>query len=368
MTNPLNIKGKKLKLTKDFSNHTNNRSKNQNIELNTIGRYFRKKFGQSVYKIPVSISGFTCPNIDGTIAKGGCTFCENESFSPNLEDKSKFKLNLQSKGNKYLQKQLEQLQSQFEATKNRLEKKFGAKKFIIYFQSFTNTYAPLDTLKALYEKALSFENVIGLSIGTRTDSITEETLDYLKELSNRPLPHQLINSSTHHAIPQKRGQLKYEIWIEYGIQSFYDQTLEKINRGHDSKNIVEWIKRTKEKGISVCAHLIFGLPGETQEMMLQTNRQMIDLGVDSVKYHPLYVVKNTALTKEYRENRFTPISEELYIDTVVKSIQMLPDNISVQRVTAGIDDDTLLSPNWCRNKHQQIYNIKKALKQKGMCY
>lgn len=188
-------------------------------QILTIGKYFKNKFGEKVYKIPISISGFTCPNIDGTVAKGGCTFCENESFSPNLTDKSKFKLNLQSSENPYLEKQLQQLEFQFNLTKQRLENKFGATKFIVYFQSFTNTYAPLDTLKALYEKALSFENVIGLSIGTRTDCITDETLDFLEELSNRPLPSNLYN--------KKMKSTTYEIWIEYGIQSIFDETLKK---------------------------------------------------------------------------------------------------------------------------------------------
>ena len=133
-----------------------------------------------------------------------------------------------------------QLKMQFEATKERLENKFGAKRFIVYFQSFTNTYAPLPTLKALYEKALGFENVVGLSIGTRTDCITDETLDYLKELSNRPLPNKLIDENT--------KQKTYEIWVEYGIQSVYDETLERINRGHDFANIKEWIEKTKKRG------------------------------------------------------------------------------------------------------------------------
>lgn len=120
--------------------------------LNTIGRYWRKKYGEKVYKVPVSISGFTCPNIDGTVAKGGCSFCENESFSPNLKDNSRFKLNLFSSKNPYLDRQLKQLEMQFLATKEVLQNKHKAKKFIVYFQSFTNTYAPLSTLKALYEK------------------------------------------------------------------------------------------------------------------------------------------------------------------------------------------------------------------------
>jgi len=313
--------------------------------LNTIGRYWRKKYNEKVYKVPISISGFTCPNIDGTVAKGGCTFCENESFSPNLVDKSRFKLNLHSKENPYLEKQLLQLQMQFDATKERLENKHGAKKFIVYFQSFTNTYAPLDTLKALYEKALSFDNVVGLSIGTRTDSITEDTLDYLKELSKDK-----------------------EIWVEYGIQSIYDETLEKINRGHTFANIKEWIQKTKQRGLNVCGHMIFGLPDETQEMMLRGVEESIKLGIDSIKFHPLYVTKNTMLANEYKQGNFTPISEELYIDTLVKSIKMLPQNISISRVTAGISDNSLLDPTWCNNKHRQIYNIKQALLQEGLIY
>ncbi|MFY4764246.1 TIGR01212 family radical SAM protein [Aliarcobacter butzleri] len=312
----------------------------------TIGRYLKNKFGEKVYKIPISISGFTCPNIDGTVARGGCSFCENDSFSPNLQEKrTKFKLNPKISENPYLENQLKQLEMQFFATKKRLENKFGVKKFIVYFQSFTNTYAPFDTLKALYEKALSFDNVIGLSIGTRTDCMTDEILDFLVEKSKDK-----------------------EIWIEYGIQSFFDETLVKINRGDTVSNMKYWIKRTKNRGLKVCGHLIYGLPNETQEMMLETFKQTLELEVDSIKFHPLYVVKNTLLTNDFKKGRFTPISEELYIDTVVKSIINLPSNISVQRVTAGIDDSSLLSPQWCKDKHQQMKNIRLALEKEGWNY
>lgn len=312
----------------------------------TIGRYLKNKFGEKVYKIPISISGFTCPNIDGTVARGGCSFCENDSFSPNLQEKrTKFKLNPRISENPYLENQLKQLEMQFFATKKRLENKFGVKKFIVYFQSFTNTYAPFDTLKALYEKALSFDNVIGLSIGTRTDCMTDEILDFLVEKSKDK-----------------------EIWIEYGIQSFFDETLVKINRGDTVSNMKYWIKRTKDRGLKVCGHLIYGLPNETQEMMLETFKQTLELEVDSIKFHPLYVVKNTLLTNDFRKGRFIPISEELYIDTVVKSIINLPNNVSVQRVTAGIDDSSLLSPQWCKDKHQQMKNIRLALEKEGWNY
>ncbi|MDF1877207.1 TIGR01212 family radical SAM protein [Sulfurimonas sp. SAG-AH-194-L11] len=317
-------------------------------QIYTYGGYLKKKFNAKVYKVGINISGFTCPNIDGTVAKGGCTFCENDSFSAStdeVQELKSFHLNLDSKENPYLDKQLLQLEQQFSAISSRQAREYGAEKFLVYFQSFTNTYAPFETLKALYERALSFDNVVGLSIGTRSDSITQETLDYLAELSK-----------------------KSEIWLEFGIQSVYDETLIKINRGHDSANVKEWIMKSKAAGINVCGHLIFGLPNETQEMMLETSRAAYEWGIDSVKYHPLYVVKRTALANEYNRGEFTPISEEEYLNVLVKSIEMKPAHVHVQRITAGLDDDSLLAPQWCRNKNIQVKNINKSLKKVGLKY
>jgi radical SAM protein (TIGR01212 family) len=320
----------------------------QTRQIYTFGTYLQNRFGERVFKVPVSISGFTCPNIDGTVAKGGCTFCENDSFSPSL-DRAKplkgFHLNLESPENPYLDRQLKQLQTQFEGLSARLRRDYGAKKFLVYFQSFTNTYAPFETLKALYEKALSFDDVVGLSIGTRSDSVTEETLDYLAELSR-----------------------DREIWIEFGIQSVYDETLERINRGHDSANVREWILKAKARGLKVCGHLIFGLPGENREMMLETAKQAYEWGIDSVKYHPLYVVKRTALYNEYSRGEFEPISEEEYIDVLTEAIRMKPEAVSVQRMTAGIDDASLVAPDWCRDKNRQLRHINAALKKIGLKY
>lgn len=240
---------------------------------------------------------------------------------------------------------MSELGKQFEYSKKQLSKKFNAQKFLVYFQSFTNTYAPFDTLKILYEKALSFTDVIGLSIGTRSDSIGDEVLEYLSE----------------------KSQTK-EIWVEYGIQSVCDATLDIINRGHDFENVATCIQHTHDYGLKVCAHLIFCLPGESQEMMLQSVQAAIDLGVESIKIHPLYVVKKTALANDFRDGTFTPISEELYIDTLIKAMLMFPSEIMIQRVTAGISDDSLLAPLWCSSKHKQMYNIKKALKEEGLMY
>ncbi len=317
-------------------------------QVYTFGNYLKNKFGCKVHKVGINISGFTCPNIDGTVAKGGCTFCENDSFSASTGETRELKgfhLNLNSKTNPNLDKQLQQLETQFNAISKRQRQEYGAQKFLVYFQSFTNTYAPFETLKALYDKALSFNDVVGLSVGTRSDSITEETLEYLAHLNKEK-----------------------EIWVEFGIQSVYDKTLEKINRGHDSQNVKEWILKSKEKGLHVCGHLIFGLPDESKEMMLETAKQAYEWGIDSVKYHPLYVVKKTALANDFIKGKFAPISEEDYLDVLVKAIKIKPDNISVQRVTAGIDDDSLLAPDWCRDKNRQIKKINMALKPFNLKY
>ncbi|WP_457605398.1 TIGR01212 family radical SAM protein [Nitratifractor sp.] len=313
--------------------------------LNTFGRYLKRRFGRKVRKVPVGLSGFTCPNIDGTVAKGGCTFCLNESFSPNLGKSSeRITLNLQSRENPLLNKQLRELDEQFRGTSDFFRERYGIDRYLVYFQAFTNTYAPFETLKTLYDRALEYRGVVGLSIGTRSDSVTEETLEYLVELSR-----------------------KHEIWIEYGIQSIYDETLERINRGHDALNVERAIRRAKELGLNVCGHLIFGLPGETKEMMLDSARAAYDWGVDSVKYHPLYVVKNTLLANEFRRGEFTPISFGEYLEVLGDALELKPPRVTVQRLTAGIDDDTLLAPEWCGwPKNRMMQGIRNELERRGI--
>ncbi|MBL0687458.1 MAG: TIGR01212 family radical SAM protein [Sulfurospirillum sp.] len=316
-------------------------------DILTAGRYFRKKYSVNVYKTPISISGFTCPNIDGSKAHGGCIFCENDSFSPHVgvqKLKGLF-LNINSTKNPFLSSQITQLEFQFNQSKLKLSKKFNAKKFLVYFQSFTNTYAPYDTLTTLYDKAFKLDNVIGISIGTRADCVENRLLEYLSEKSK-----------------------KKEVWIEYGIQSTNNKTLENINRAEKVEDVIEQIKKTKTYGIKVCIHLIFGLPEETQEMMLNSVQAAIDLNVESLKIHPLYVVKKTALANEFKKGKFTPISEELYIDTLVKTVKMIPSSMIIQRISAGVSDDSLISPQWCNNKHKQMYNIKKVLEKEGYRY
>ncbi len=313
-------------------------------EILTLGRYYKQKLNIKVKKVPISISGFTCPNIDGTVARGGCTYCLNDSFSPNLNKNSlKFYLN-PNKANPYLEKHLNELETQFIATSNIFKKKYKIDKFIVYFQSFTNTYADILTLKTIYEKALSFENVIGISVGTRGDSVNEEILELLASFKDK------------------------EIWIEFGVQSVFDETLKKTNRGESVEVVKNAIKLAKNKGLKVCGHLIFGLPNESQEMMLESVNEVVKWGVNSIKIHPCYVVKNTALAVELIKGNFKPIEEKVYIETLVQVLKNLPNDIIVQRLTAGIDDESLLAPLWCKNKNRSINRIKRALKKEEIIY
>ncbi|GAX87133.1 conserved hypothetical protein [Lebetimonas natsushimae] len=311
-------------------------------KLYTFGKYLKQKYNKKIKKVPISVPGFTCPNIDGTKARGGCIFCENESFSPNFK-KERFTLNPYTEKNPILKKQLNELRIQYNETTKIYKNLYKSEKFIVYFQSFTNTYAPFDTLKTLYEEALKLSDAIGLSIGTRADSIDDKTLNYLKEKSQ-----------------------DYEIWVEYGVQSSNNKTLAKINRAEFFEDIAQTIKKTKELGINVCAHLIFGLPGETQEDMLKSVEDVIKLEIDSIKIHPLYVTENTLLALEYKKGNFEPITEELYIDTLIKAIKMLPNNVSIQRMTAGTEN--LLAPEWCKNKATQMSHIHKALLKEGITF
>lgn len=292
----------------------------------SVGRYFKKRFGTRVRKIPISLQGFTCPNIDGSLAKGGCIYCDNESFSPSLikiDKISQVKMNFSLSTNPLLPIQLKQLEEQFYWHSEFHQRKFGVSKYMVYFQSYTNTYAPFDTLKALYDKALSFPNVVGLSIGTRIDCVQDELLELLGEYV-------------------KNGK---EIWLEYGIQSVYNETLERTNRAHKIEGAKEMFEKTRAKGVKVCAHLIYGLPGETEEMMLHSLNSVLEWGINGIKIHPLYVVNGTRLAKLYKDGRYEPISIESFSNLIVKSLQKIPPDVVVQRISAGAHDESLLAPN-----------------------
>ena len=315
----------------------------------SVGRYFKKRFGGRVRKIPISLQGFTCPNIDGSLAKGGCIYCDNESFSPSLiklDKISQVKMNFSLTTNPLLEKQLHQLEEQFYWHSEFHQRKFGVGKYMVYFQSYTNTYAPFDTLKALYDKALSFPNVVGLSIGTRIDCVEDRLLELLGEYV-------------------KNGK---EIWLEYGIQSVYDKTLELTNRAHSIAGAKEMFKKTRAKGVKVCAHLIYGLPEETPEMMLHSLDCVLEWGINGIKIHPLYVVNGTRLAKLYKEGNYEPITMECFSDLIVESLQRIPADVVVQRISAGAHDDTLLAPKWCFDKNIQMRYLRDKLKAVGIEY
>ncbi|WDL75360.1 TIGR01212 family radical SAM protein [Helicobacter winghamensis] len=318
-------------------------------QMLTFGRYCKRRFGQRVRKIPIALAGFTCPNIDGSVARGGCIFCKNESFSPTLDKEPKVRLTMHPnmKENPLLDMQLKQLHSQFKWQSEFHYNKFGVGKYMIYFQSFTNTYAPFDTLQKLYTEALSLPNVVGMSIGTRTDSVDLKLLDFLAELA------------------QRKGQ---EIWVEYGIQSVYDETLKFINRGHGTENMEFCITESKKRGLKTCSHIIYGLPNETKEMMLYSLKTVLDWGSDGIKVHPLYIIEKTLLANMYEKGEYKPITLNDYIDLIVESLKMIPQSVVMHRVSAGVRNDTLLAPKWCFDKNIQMRAIRDALREARIEY
>lgn len=328
----------------------NTQDKENLVPLLTLGRYFKQKFGVRVRKIPITLLGFTCPNIDGTLAKGGCIYCDNESFSPSFVKVANLKapifMNLKLESNPILNKQLEQLESQFHWHADFHKDKFGIAKYMVYFQSYSNTYAPFDTLKALYSKALGLANVVGLSIGTRIDCIEDRLLDFLGE-------------------QVKNG---FEIWIEYGIQSTNEETLKAINRAHGIKGAKELFIKTREKGIKVCAHLMYGLPNETNEMMLDSLKNTLEFGVDGLKLHPLYVIKGTKLAKMFNSGAYIPIDLDTYVELVVDSIKMIPKDVVLHRISSGAHLDSLIAPKWCFDKNIQMRLLREKLKEIGVDY
>jgi radical SAM protein (TIGR01212 family) len=312
--------------------------------LLTFGRYLAARYGGPVRKIPLSVPGFTCPNIDGYLGRGGCSYCENESFSPNLKSRSRQSLSFDS-SNPFLDPQLQALRTQYRSNAKWYRAHYGVNRFIAYFQSFSNTYAPLDTLKALYSEALNQPGCVGLSIGTRADCLREETIDFLSQLAQ-----------------------KHDVWVEIGVQSVHNETLEATNRMERFEAIAATIEQLSKRGIKVCAHLIFGLPDESDEQMLKSVDTVCALPIDSIKIHPLYVVENTALAAEYRMGSFKPIEEGRYIRLVLQALERIPPAVSLQRITAGVDDDSLIAPQWCRDKNRLMGTIRRTLLEGGLRY
>jgi len=280
------------------------------------------RYGERVHKIAID-AGFTCPNRDGSIGRGGCTFCNNVSFSPNGR---KPRL----------------IAEQIESGRQVIRKRTGAKKYIAYFQAYTNTYADTLELSRLYEQALKEPDVIGLDVGTRPDCVPDEVLDLLADYQ----------------------QLGYEVWLELGLQSAHDTTLEHVNRGHGFAEYRQAVLKARCRGIKVCTHLILGLPGETTEHHLVSLNKVLELGVDGLKFHPLHVVKGTQLANEWRRGEYQPLTMDEYVSDVVELIKRTPDEVIFHRLTGTASSNILLAPEWCSKKWLVLNRITTALAQR----
>ncbi len=277
--------------------------------------YFRNTFGCTVYKLQID-AGFTCPNRDGTIAYGGCIYCDG-------------------RGSKLRQAgPLPSVSRQIEIGKAHYRKTRNAQKFVAYFQTFTNTYAPVEHLQAVYDEALSHDDVIGLSIGTRPDCVPDSVLDLLEAYGNN-----------------------HQVWIEFGLQSIHDRTLQALNRGHTAEQFIDAVQRTAGRGIHICVHIIVGLPGETQNDVLETANVLAQLPIRGIKIHSLLALKETPMGRDYEQGRLTMPSREEYIETVCDILETLPPEIVIQRLTADGYRDVFLGPSWAVNKMDVLNGI-----------
>jgi len=280
------------------------------FRYNAFGRFLKEKFGCRVYKVSVD-GGFTCPNRDGSVGVGGCIYCNNESFRPRSAGR--------------LKPLKDQVRDGIEYLRNR----FRADKFIVYFQPFTNTHAPLEKLIPLYEAAMDHPDVIGLSLGTRPDCIDDEKIEWLENLAHTRF-----------------------VALEYGLQSIYDKTLERINRGHNFQCWLDAMSRTRNRGIWLCTHIILGFPWETREEMLHTADVLSDKGLDSLKLHHLHIVRNTLLESQYQKNPFPLLTLEGYAELVVDFLERLNPDICIERLFGAAPENQLIGPAWGKNNSE----------------
>jgi len=285
----------------------------------TFGRAMREKYGYKVHKLSIDAQ-FTCPNRDGTKGIGGCTFCNNTSFSPNSRKPP-------------------EIDEQIEAGRQVILKRTGAARYLAYFQAYTNTYADINTLKLLYDNALSHPDVIGLSIGTRPDCVPDGVLNLLAQY-------------------QEQG---YEIWLELGLQSSFDNTLKEVNRGHGFAEYQDAIQRAHQYDLQVCTHLIVGLPTETKRHSLTSMSRVLETKPEGMKIHPLHIVKGTQLARQWKSGQYQPLSMDEYVDTVVNMVKMAPDDMIYHRLTGTASEDLLLAPDWCSKKWLVLNEITRRL-------
>jgi radical SAM protein (TIGR01212 family) len=285
--------------------------------------YLRNIFGCRVQKITID-AGLSCPNRDGTLSTEGCIYCNDRGSGTGAY----------ARGLSVTDQLLE--------GKRVLSKRYKAKKFIAYFQSFSNTYAPFDRLKKIYEEALAVENVVGLSIGTRPDCVDEPILNLLSGYSE-----------------------DYLTWIEYGLQSAHDRTLAFINRGHDVACFKKAVNITRNRGIKICAHVIIGLPMEEKHHILETADTIADLKIDGIKIHMLYVVAGTKLEQVYLQGQYRCLEQQEYVNLVCDFIEHIPKDMVIQRLTGDPHPGELVAPLWSLRKAETLALIRQRLEQRG---
>ncbi len=289
-----------------------------NRRFNAYVEYLRQKFGERVQKLSID-AGFTCPNRDGSIGKGGCTFCHNNAFNPSYCQPEK--------------SITQQITEGIEFHKNRYRK---ATKYLVYFQAYSNTYADNSILEKRYREALKFKDVVGLVIGTRPDCLSSETLDLLKELNNT----------------------RY-IKLEVGIESCYNKTLERINRQHSFEDTTRALNRCRTYQLDTGGHMIFGLPGESQEEMMDEASILSTLPLNTIKFHQLQILKNTAMAKEYHEKPqdFIRFSLNDYIDFIVKFTEQLNPAFAIERFAGEVPPRFIVGSNWESIRYDQVLNL-----------
>src|SRR5262245_6798912 len=273
-----------------------------------LSRFFRERFGTKVFRVTID-AGFTCPNVDGSVAVGGCVYCDNRSFSPNRR--------LPRTG----------VREQVRRGITILQKRYGAERFLAYFQAATNTYAPVEKLRRLYEEALDHPQVIGLAIGTRPDCVAEPVLELI----------------------EAHARARY-VCLELGLQTIHDRSLDWMNRGHHYDAFVDAVYRCQGRGFDVCAHVILGLPGETSADMMATADALAALPVQAVKIHNLHVVKDTPLEVMYRAGEVRMMERDEYVQIVCDFLEHLPPRVVIQRLNGDAPPDYLVAPQWCRDK------------------
>lgn len=289
-------------------------------DLNT---YFKSLFGCRVHKVTVD-AGLSCPNRDGTLSAGGCIYC-----------------NARGSGTGALQKGLS-ISQQIERAKDRIARRFKTNKLLAYFQSFTNTYAPVERLQAMYDEALAVENVVGMAVGTRPDCVDSNKLDLLESYARDHL-----------------------VWIEYGLQSAHDRTLARINRGHNVACFEKAVAATRGRNIQICAHVILGLPGESREDMLATADSIAAMGLDGIKLHLLYVVRGTVMEALYNGGAYRCLEQREYAELVCDFIERLPESTIIQRLTGDPHPRELIAPDWSLQKKETLDLIHTLFREKN---